>query len=73
MSGWRFDDLHITARQRLCEAMYATGRKKDAGEYLFEIVNTFNEDVYTSKPITKWVSGQLMLHLFVCRTLKASL
>ena len=57
----------------LWEAMYAAGRKKDAVESLLEIVNAFNEDVYASEPIAKWVSGELVPHPFVCRTLTASL
>ncbi|KAN0094862.1 hypothetical protein V8E55_003149 [Tylopilus felleus] len=56
MSGWEFDNLHFTIRQRLCEALYAGGRKKVARESLLEMVNTFCEEVYTTEPITKWVS-----------------
>ncbi|KAN0097093.1 hypothetical protein V8E55_001539 [Tylopilus felleus] len=56
MSGWKFDNLHITVRQRLCEALYGAGRRKDAEESLLEMVNSFDEEVYTSKLITKWVS-----------------
>ena len=58
MSGWKFENLHITIRQRLCEALYAGGRKKDAIESLLEMVNTFGEEVYMSEPITKWVSRE---------------
>jgi tetratricopeptide (TPR) repeat protein len=56
MSGWKFGDLHITVRQRLCEALYAAGRKMDASESLLELVNTFDEEVNSSVPVTKWVS-----------------
>ncbi|KAN0078203.1 hypothetical protein V8E55_010260 [Tylopilus felleus] len=56
MSGWKFDDFHITVRQRLCEALYVSGRRKDAAESLLEMVNGFDE-VYTSELITKWVSN----------------
>lgn len=59
MSGWKFDNLHITVWQRLCEALHAVGRKKDAGEFLLEMVNTLDEEIYSSKPITKWVSGEI--------------
>ena len=73
MSGWKFDDAHITVRQRLCEALHAAGRKKDAGESLLDMVNIFDKEVYTSVPITNWVSGELMLDLFVCRALETLL
>ncbi|KAN0094879.1 hypothetical protein V8E55_003166 [Tylopilus felleus] len=56
MSGWKSDNLHITIRQRLCETLYAGGRKKVARESLLEMVNTFGEKVYTTESITKWVS-----------------
>ena len=59
MSGWKFDDLHIRVRQRLCEALYAAGRKTDASEFLIDLVNTFDEEVNTSVPVAKWVSGEL--------------
>ena len=45
-------------RQRLCEALYAAGRTKDAGESLLKMANTFDEDVYLSLPITGWISGE---------------
>ena len=67
MSGWKFDNLDITIRQRLCEALYAGGRKKAARESLLEMVNTFGEEVYTTEPITKWVSRALIFYPFVFR------
>ena len=57
ISGWKFDDLHITVGQRLCEALYAAGRIKEAGESLLNIVNTVDEDM--TGPISTWVSGKL--------------
>ena len=65
MCGRTFDDLHLTVRQRLCEALYAAGRKKDPGEALLEMVNTLDEEVYSSKSITKWVSGESIPYPFV--------
>ena len=59
ISGWSFDDLDITIRQRFCEALYAAGRTKEAGGYLLNIVSTVNEDVYMTGPIVAWVSGKL--------------
>ena len=38
-------------RQRLCEAMYAAGRIKEAAESLLNIINIVDEDI--------WVSGKL--------------
>jgi tetratricopeptide (TPR) repeat protein len=58
ISGWKFDDLDITVRQRLSEALYAAGRIKDAGESLLNIVNTVDEDVYMTGAIITWVSGK---------------
>ena len=51
ISGWNFDNLDITVRQRLCEALYAAGRIKEAGESLLNIINIVDEDI--------WVSGKL--------------
>ncbi|KAN0087909.1 hypothetical protein V8E55_006530 [Tylopilus felleus] len=56
MLGWKIDNLHITVRQCLCKILYAAGRRKDAAESLLEMVNSFDEEVHTSKLITKWVS-----------------
>ena len=72
MSGWKFDDFHITVRQRLCEALYVSGRRKDAAESLLEMVNGFDE-VYTSELITKWVSSESILYPLVFHAFKTSL
>ena len=58
VSGWKFDDLAITVRQRLCEALYTAGRIKEAGECLLAIVNTVDEDVYMTGPFVAWMSGK---------------
>jgi hypothetical protein len=58
ISGWKFDNLDITIGQRLCEALFATDRTKDAGKSFFELVNTFDEEVYMSGPITEWISSE---------------
>ena len=70
MSGWKFDNLHITVQQRLCEALYVAGRRKDAAESLLEMVN---KEVYTSELITKWVSGVSILYPLVFHVLKTFL
>ena len=64
MSGWNFDDFDITIRQRLCEALYTAGRTKEASESLLKMVDTFDQEVYASGPITEWVSGEFMYHSF---------
>ena len=58
ISGWKFDNLEITIRQRLCEAIYAAGRTRDAGGSLLKLVHTFREEVYMNRPITEWVIGE---------------
>ncbi|KAF8119873.1 hypothetical protein EV363DRAFT_1378544 [Boletus edulis] len=57
ISGWRFDDLGITIRQRLCEALYAAGRTMDAGKSLLELVDTFGDDVCMGGSMAEWISG----------------
>ena len=73
MSGWKFDTFHITVRQRLCEGLYAAGRRKDADKSLLEMVNSFQEEVYASELITKWVSGESILYTPVFHVFKTSL
>ena len=73
ISGWNFDNLHVTIRQRLCEALHAAGRTKDAGESLLQLVNTFDEEVYMNGSITKWISGEFMHHRFIFQQFGTSL
>ncbi|KAF8548773.1 hypothetical protein OG21DRAFT_1489089 [Imleria badia] len=40
ISGWKFDDLDIMIRRRLCEALYAAGRTKDAVECFCKMEET---------------------------------
>ncbi|KAH0831287.1 hypothetical protein J3R83DRAFT_13923 [Lanmaoa asiatica] len=68
--GWRFDNLQFSAHQQKCEVLYAVGRTREGGESLLKMINTFGEDVYKSGPITKWVSGEFILHQFGCRAFK---
>lgn len=60
ISGWTFDNLSITIRRRLCEALYAAGHAQEAGEAVLETVNTLGNEVYTSEGLTKWLSGEFM-------------
>ena len=57
MSGWKFDNLDMTIRQRLCEALHAAGPTKDGGESLLKLVKTLDEEIYMSGPITEFISG----------------
>ena len=59
ITGWKFDDLSITIRQRICEALYSAGLRKDAGNSLLELIKTFEKDVSVSGAVTKWVFGEL--------------
>jgi len=58
ISGWKFDNLDITIRQRLSEALYTAGHIKEAGESLLNIVDTVGEEVYVARPITTWLLGE---------------
>jgi len=42
--GWKFDNLKAIAWQRLCETLYISGRIKELGEMLEEIVNPLAGD-----------------------------
>jgi len=59
--GWKFDGLGITIRQRLCVALYAAGRTREGSEVVLEMTKTFGKEVYTSKSVTNWVSGESSL------------
>ena len=73
MSGWKFDNIHITIQQRLCEVLYVAGRRKDAAESLLEMVNSFDKEFYTSELIAKWVSGESILYPLVFHVSKTTL
>ena len=62
ITGWEFDNLGITIRQRMCEALYSTGRTNKAGESLLELVNTFDKEVYMNAAVVDWVSGEFTLY-----------
>ena len=48
----------MTVRQRLCDALCAAGRIKEAGEALLNMVNFFDEEVYMAEPVISWFSGR---------------
>ncbi|KAF8546186.1 WD40 repeat-like protein, partial [Imleria badia] len=56
ISGWKFDDLGITIRQRLCEAMYATGRTKDAVDCFHQMTGELREEANSRGEQLEWVS-----------------
>ncbi|KAF8554675.1 hypothetical protein OG21DRAFT_1508679 [Imleria badia] len=56
ISGWKFDGLDITVQQYLCDALYAAGCIKDAGDSLLKMLNTVDEAVYMRGPLIEWVS-----------------
>ena len=60
ISGWKFDELAITIQQRFCEALFAAGRTKEAGEFVLRLVN---QEVDMMEPMKTWVSGELLPHL----------
>lgn len=66
ISGWRFDDLEITVQRHRCEALYAAGRIKEAGDSLLDIVKTVDKDVYMTEPIITWASGELCFPVSRC-------
>ena len=72
ISGWKFDGLDITTQQNLCDALYASGRTKDASEALLKMVYTLDEAVYLSGPLIKWVSGESGFNQFGRRPLETS-
>ena len=37
----------------------------DAGKFLLELVNTYEEEVYMHRGIVEWISGKLTFYLFV--------
>ena len=49
----------MTVGQRLCDALYAAGRIKEAGEALLNIVSFFDEGVYMAESVISWFSGRL--------------
>ncbi|KAN0080388.1 hypothetical protein V8E55_009954 [Tylopilus felleus] len=57
ISGWKFDELDLTIRQLLCEALYVAGHIKEARESLLNVVDTVDKELYmTRRPATTWVS-----------------
>ena len=59
ITGWNFDGLAITIQQRLCEALIAAGRAKEAGESILRMVD---QQINTTEPIKTWVSGEPIFH-----------
>ncbi|KAF8557550.1 hypothetical protein OG21DRAFT_276787 [Imleria badia] len=58
ISGWKFDDLSTTIRQRLCEALYAMGRTKDAVGCFHEMMSESGREATLHGEHMKWVLGE---------------
>ena len=72
ISGWKFDNLGVTIQLQLCEAHYAAGHTKRAGETVLEIAKSFGDEMFTSNGLSKWVCGELILHPYSYRAYKTS-
>ena len=53
-----------SSRQRHSEALYLAGCRMDAGESFLELVDTYEEKVYTNGIVIEWISGELAFYLF---------
>ena len=56
ITGWKFDDLGITIRRQLCEALYATSHAKLA----CDLIDGYIEVTYELRQITGWKSDDLV-------------
>ncbi|KAF8554772.1 TPR-like protein [Imleria badia] len=56
MFRWNFDGLCIVVQQRLCEALYAVGRTREAAEALLKLTSTFDEEIRTSMEHSEWIT-----------------
>ena len=73
ISGWKFDNLGTTIQRQLCEALYAAGHMKRAGEAVLEIVNSSGDEMCTSDVLSEWVLGKFIRYACSCRAYKTSL
>jgi hypothetical protein len=65
---WQFTLPRVTIYRVLCEHLEAIDRVTDAIECLLEMTSELGGEVYMSRPITEWVSGEFMFYLFVFHT-----
>ena len=56
--GWTLDSLQITVQQYQCKDLYAAGRMEVATVSLLQILNTFGEEVHTSKATAECILGE---------------
>lgn len=49
---------------RLCGALYAAGRKREAAEALLKMISTFGEEVRKGVEHTEWVTGKFYYDQF---------
>lgn len=67
ISGWKFDHLDITIRQRLCEALSASGRTKDSAECFHRMVNEFARETRLHNQLLEWAIRESWFVLSKCR------
>ena len=72
ISGWQFDNLGTAIQRQLCEALYAVGHTKRAGEAVLEIANPFGDGMYTSDGLSEWTFGKFIHHAYGCHAYKTS-
>jgi hypothetical protein len=58
----------VTIYWIICERLEVIARVTDAIECFLEMMSELGGEVYTSEPMTEWVSGELVFCLFVCHT-----
>jgi hypothetical protein len=58
----------VTIYRVICERLEAIDRVTDAIECFLAMTSELGGEVYMSGPMTEWVSGEFMFHLFVCHT-----
>ena len=56
--GWTFDSLQITVQQYQCKDLYAADRVEVATVSLLQILDTFGEEVHTSKVTAECILGE---------------
>ena len=45
---------------------------EDAGRSFLKLVDTYDEEVYMSRPVTEWVSGEFASSLLACSSFNTS-
>jgi hypothetical protein len=61
----------VTIYRVICERLEAIDRVTDVIECFLEMISELGEEVYTSEPMTEWLSGDFMFYLSVCHIFNA--